>query len=389
MREYHLIEIEDAPELDNLREAWIDISGKSGGTAIFQSFDWNRAWLNSVGRRKGVRIHFVFDGEEISCIMPVFTHRSRHQAIPARVIRLVGFPDSDYSDIILREGSESALSYWAEHLENSEIRWDVMQFDEIIWESTAIRSLGDAFAERGYNVSTMPTGVCPFIELSGSYEEYLTSMKRNNRKVLRKKERRLNERGEVSFARYGGEREKLPELLDTAVMLEKMSWKGDRRIGLFTDEEQISFHQEFLLSETGRNHADLVFLLLDERPIAYQYAFKWDHVYYAYNTAFDPEFSDLSPGNILMNQLIRECHHSGRYTILDLMRGGEEYKFMWTDKVSWNRRIVIYNKTLYGRMLFLAAKARERVEKIRQRVLRQGTSKSAWDVSWSQNDGVT
>jgi len=48
--------------------------------------------------------------------------------------------------------------------------------------------------------------------------------------------------------------------------------------------------------------------------------------YDLYNSGFNPDFSSLSPGQVLTAYTIKDAIENGR-TLYDFLRGNEEYKF--------------------------------------------------------------
>lgn len=354
-----------ASEMEPYRDQWGQLLKSAGNVSIFQSFDWIRAWMNSFDADKEIKIFMIFQGEELTGVIPVFIQRSRYLGLPVRIIRLAGYSDSDYNDLILREeGAEEAISLWMDYLATYVKKWDLMQFDEVPEGSRSPDLLIKAFEGRGHRVIQSETSICPFATLAGDYESYLKGMKKNYRKILKKKERRLAERGDSALKNWGGDMERLDHFLDVSAGLEGKSWKGEKGVGIFLDENHRRFHREFLSSETGRRHADLYFLTVDGSPMAYQYCFYWDNGLWAYNTAFDPDYSEFGPGNLMINSLIRKCCEENRFGTFDLMRGGEEYKAMWTDREKRNSRITVYSRTLYGKLLFMAESNKHLIKKM-------------------------
>jgi CelD/BcsL family acetyltransferase involved in cellulose biosynthesis len=63
-----------------------------------------------------------------------------------------------------------------------------------------------------------------------------------------------------------------------------------------------------------------------ERPIAWQYAFRFARHHCFYQTTFDDSFRDYSPGFCLLVKLVEEACDSGEVDFIDLGLGSEDYK---------------------------------------------------------------
>ena len=53
---------------------------------------------------------------------------------------------------------------------------------------------------------------------------------------------------------------------------------------------------------------------------------------YCYLIGFDPELADLSPGTLLLAYVLEHCRKDG-IEIMDLLRGGETYKHLWSARI--------------------------------------------------------
>ena len=65
--------------------------------------------------------------------------------------------------------------------------------------------------------------------------------------------------------------------------------------------------------------------------VAAEYAYRYDDVLTGYATAFDDEFRDYNPGQIMLAYMVQDAIAEG-VRELDLGRGTYDYKFRWTDR---------------------------------------------------------
>ena len=78
-------------------------------------------------------------------------------------------------------------------------------------------------------------------------------------------------------------------------------------------------------------------LLLDDRPIAMYYGFNYGRRYGAYRTTFDSTFRHLSPGHLMLRQMMVDFSRAGIIE-LDLMRGDYPYKREYINCSRYNKR---------------------------------------------------
>lgn len=154
------------------------------------------------------------------------------------------------------------------------------------------------------------------IGLPTSYGEYLDGLSKKDRHELRRKRRRFEAvAGSPTIQRVTG-----PGAVDTYVALHRMA--GGAKAA-FMDAANTQFFAAL--------HHDVGAVIdivtgTDSTPRAIAFGFEDDDVYYLYNSAFDPDSRDLSPGLVLMELLIRQAIAAGRHRV-DLLKGDEPYKF--------------------------------------------------------------
>ena len=70
----------------------------------------------------------------------------------------------------------------------------------------------------------------------------------------------------------------------------------------------------------------LDFLEIAGRPVASTFAFEIDDAFYLYNSAYEPDAGRLSPGLVLVSQLVESSIEKG-LSKFDFLRGPERYKY--------------------------------------------------------------
>jgi CelD/BcsL family acetyltransferase involved in cellulose biosynthesis len=107
------------------------------------------------------------------------------------------------------------------------------------------------------------------------------------------------------------------------LVLHRSSRVGKAR---FMDERMERFFRRALAAFAERGAARLWFLDTASGPIAAFVTIEWDDTVGLYNSGFAPERAALSPGVVLLAQLIRDAIARGRQKF-DFLRGEERYKY--------------------------------------------------------------
>jgi len=139
-------------------------------------------------------------------------------------------------------------------------------------------------------------------------ESYIQdSLSRHLRQELRRRERRLAERGKVTHTvmRPGDD---LGRWVDEFLRLEAAGWKGREGSALACSEANRRFAVEIFAAAFARGRLHMVGVDLDGRALARCLSILAGEGSYAFKTAYDEEFARYSPGVIVEVDRIREFH---------------------------------------------------------------------------------
>jgi len=125
------------------------------------------------------------------------------------------------------------------------------------------------------------------------------------RRRLRRKEKRLSERGRVEHLEIGRE-DDVARWIDEFLRIEASGWKGQRGSALASSERGRRYFAEIVTSAFRRGRLLMLGLDFNGRPIARRCAFVAGEGSFAFKTAYDEEFADFSPGAMLELDSIRQ-----------------------------------------------------------------------------------
>lgn len=180
----------------------------------------------------------------------------------------------------------------------------------------AARPLAVGLRRAGWSVDTRVHEVAAVLDLADSFERYLEAIGKKERHEVRRKRRRYERLvGEVRHSTQRGAGWALEEF----VRLHRMS-RGDK--GRFMTEEREQIFTELARQDGWR--FDL--LEVDGSAAAVVFGYSDADAYYLYNSAYDPELSDASPGVVLLGTMIEQSIGEG-LSRFDFLKGDEAYKF--------------------------------------------------------------
>lgn len=183
-------------------------------------------------------------------------------------------------------------------------------------------AIAEAAASSGFAPKVEPHDVCPRIDLSQGIEAYRAALPGKERHEIGRKARRLErERGprEVRMTSM----ETLDADLARFVDLHHLA-AGDK--GSFMTEDMAAFFGRLAVAFLDLGALRLAWLRVDGEEPAAVWSFNLRGTWYAYNSAFDPDWRALSAGMVLMSDCIELAANEGCSTF-DLLRGDESYKY--------------------------------------------------------------
>lgn len=181
-----------------------------------------------------------------------------------------------------------------------------------------------------------PNPVAPFLEVPGSFEEYLAALPSKLRHEIKRKARKLEaEAGpwRICVATH----DTLEEYLDRFVELHRMS-EGPK--GVFMRPGMEIFFRRLAQAFLPRGIFNLTFIEVGGVKAAGTIGFRYEGTYYLYNSAFDRAYQAMSPGMVLVAEDIRIAIEGG-CSRFDMLKGDYAYKYRFGAVPRRVKRLVV------------------------------------------------
>jgi CelD/BcsL family acetyltransferase involved in cellulose biosynthesis len=209
--------------------------------------------------------------------------------------------------------------------------WDVVDLRRLRCGDPTAEAFAAAFGARemaeGWTLNLEREDVCPVVTLpaNASFDDFLGTLDKKARHEIRRKFRRASAIGELSLTESS---DPLGDL-DGFIELHQKKWREN---GLFPatpgGAASVVFIRRLFELCGGSGPVRLSFLTIDGRRVAAGIHFENPDTWMFYNAGIDPEARELSPGVLLMAELIRAALAAGARRF-DFLRGDEGYKYEW------------------------------------------------------------
>jgi CelD/BcsL family acetyltransferase involved in cellulose biosynthesis len=312
-------------ELAALAGGWRALETGRALHGPFCGFDWNYAWaeLFTGGAR---RLHVLAvrrDGELLG-IAPWVVQEPRRAWQPRRIAFLGSERTAcDQLDVLCAEGAERAVAGALHtHLYGPQApRWHRLELQGLRGDSLFLFHFRECFGRAGQHVELSGGAYCPTRRLA--QEGVTPALSPRRQKRLRYERHALEREGCLGHETWTPRQAEFPEALATVAELYRKRWGGDR------DALRCVEAYAQRAGSDGALRVDL--LRLDERPLAGLVQLRREDALYLYLLAVDRDaFPRLRVGTVLIGLALERAAGEG-IRLYDFLRGGEDYKLLWSD----------------------------------------------------------
>jgi CelD/BcsL family acetyltransferase involved in cellulose biosynthesis len=317
----------------NLHKDFSEISADSWNVLVEQSiadtpfsrYEYLSEWWKTLGGGEWQNAELLLvsatENDQLIGIAPLFIAEYDGQ----RALMLVGSIEiSDYLDLIIREQDlPRFLSGLLDFLTSSAAgNWSGLDWYNLPDSSPTRPTLKTEAEKRGWAYHEEIYRPTPRIPLNGSFDEYLARIDKKQRHEIRRKMRRAAESElNVRFVIVDKGADIESEMNSFFHLMTQDSGKAGFLTPLMREQMSVTVRNAF---EHG--YLWLAFLEIEGVKVASSLNFDYKNKLWGYNSGVSREHMELSPGWVLLANVIQWCAENGRYEF-DFMRGDEDYKY--------------------------------------------------------------
>jgi CelD/BcsL family acetyltransferase involved in cellulose biosynthesis len=304
------------------------------GAPVFLRPGWTAAWLEAFGGSATVLA--VRERGELTGVLPLVRGRA-----------MVTSPANSHTPLAgsICDGAGPARELAHALLAARAPRTDLRSLDS---GDRLLVELRAAAADRGTPAIERVTERQPYVDLTGSFEDYEARLPRKHRKEIHRMHRRLSDAGAVTFEFADG-RERLDALLDEGFAIEGSGWKTEAGSAIAALPEARRFYTEVARWAAPRGWLRLAFLRLDGRPLAFDFCLESGGGFHALKGGYDVEFRRFGPGSLLTYEALRRAFAAGLGSY-EFLGSDDPYKLNWTGTTRKRVRLQVFSRSLAGRV---------------------------------------
>jgi len=369
---------ETLADVENLRPDWNQLLCEFRGATTFSSWEWLAPWWRAFGEHRQLLVlTFLDESSRLVGLAPLCVEKRK--VAPLVHLQVVGFwgdgsGDSDNLDFPVRGGYEDEVAdALLNYLAKESRRWDYCELNTMPEDSAVGNCLSRHLRDRSW-VSYRHQQAGSAILLPETWEGYLLQLSAKERGKVAYRRKGLEKKRQTRFYKCENQAD-LEVCLDNLFSLHQKRWRSAGEPGSFTSAARRRFYSEMAALLLARGQLEFWLLDLDGKPVAAQFGFCFDRIFFSLQEGYDPLYSRDSVGYVLRAHVICQLIAAGvrRY---DFLAGESASKARWdaevTQYVSLHFARPASKGSLYLRMVNAGAGGKE--------WLRLHLSENAWQI---------
>ncbi|MGH9575040.1 MAG: GNAT family N-acetyltransferase [Candidatus Acidiferrales bacterium] len=321
---------------------------------LFVEPEWLNAYLTAFAPSCEPIVLTARQQGRLTGVLPLVRTFGLWHGMPSRLLHAPSNSHCHSFDMILEQGlaGRTAVSAIIRKLRAID-NWDVLELPRMDVAGSALHELISAAAdeklltEQSSEISNVFIPIEPGIghEKDAPWQrEAAANLRKDLRRVVR-----------VVIAHYGCAprfetcTNPTLEQISQFYMLESAGWKGAEGSAISSMSQTQRFYLDIVRTFSKAGRLMMNFLYLGDEIAAGQLGVITDDSICGLKLAYDEHLSKYSPGNLLINELLRFCWHNG---IRKLELGPDGiYKRRWSQHEVRLVSLAIFNRGFYGRLL--------------------------------------
>jgi CelD/BcsL family acetyltransferase involved in cellulose biosynthesis len=306
------------PENPRLRRQWNDLVLRMERPEVFYTCEWALAMQAAYQASLRPLLFLGYEGEELVGVASFATDPAGQH------VTFLGATTADYCDFISRQQDRQEFVN-AVVAEIRNLKAASAALANLPNNSTTIKALEEACRDHVLHLHMRPAYCCTQVDLGTAKqrEELRSALLR--KKKLRRYLRELEREGPITVSHLQSAdqiRRALPSFADAHVARFRAT---NRTSSLATPERRV------FLDELAKRFADtpvvtLSILMVGERPLAWNYGFRFQGSWFWYMPTFDSRQQQNSPGHCLLSRIVVDACEDEEIRFVDLGLGAEGYK---------------------------------------------------------------
>jgi hypothetical protein len=262
---------------------------------------------------------------------------------------------ADYYDVVVGDDPARQVDAMIDFLAQTKDQWDLVNLRSLRETGNVQNLIERALSRTKLIYRLVPEERCPYLPIEAGSSLMVSRLSHSSRRTLRRKQHRLERMyAEGLRVRIILNPHEESRLIDRLISVKTQKLVDGKLVVPVLAKYPEVFQS--LFDNLGRHGWIYVALMeLGNRAIAWLMGFRCGKKLWGYQRAYDPCFSQLSPGTMLFLAIL-DYGFSHGYEEYDFLTGEEPYKMMWSAGFHktlwlriWSRRWVSWAHRAWGK----------------------------------------
>jgi CelD/BcsL family acetyltransferase involved in cellulose biosynthesis len=334
----------------SITEGWRALATEGPyGEPFFQP-EWFVAYARAFLTGEPSHLVTTYAGERIVGVLPVAHKKHFFGKIPARTLSGLSGIHSSRFDFIHDTSLTPVITSSVWESLKRERDWTVLELLDVPEDGASHQILQEALLD-GFLGCTWSTRRMPYMKLRELDPfGHCPATSRTFRHRLASKNRKLSEQHPLSLKVHS---DLTQSALDDFFSLESRGWKGVNKSAITSSPQTLLFYRSVAQEAANRGYLKIYSLERDGLPISMHLGFQMQNRYYAPKVAYDEALARYSPGQVLVERVIKDLASQGVSTY-EFLGPSAPWKRVWTLTFRSHHNLYIFRPTVTGRILHAA-----------------------------------
>jgi len=337
----------DDREFASIGHIWDKVCRRDSAN-IFQMFEWACNWWKVYGHDKELLLLVVTEDGSPIAIAPLVITKEPFNRLSARKVEFMY-----RMNFIIHSRTKEVIREVLNYLKAIQGTWDIIDFTEMDYDLKILDLFKKEAQGLGFDFLVKDDHPYPYMDMGVSWEEYLASRSNKFKKNLRYSHRLMERMGNMNIAINiydNAQFQEIKKALDEIFILSLKSWKAKLNTTLDSKKMNKDFYKGLVDMFSRKGKVEVSFLEHKGVPIAGTIGFIYKNVFYGFNTYYDEQYAKLSPGNILMQALLKEIS-SDSIVRVEFLKGLFPQKLNWLTGMHKKAHVTVFKKSPHSRIL--------------------------------------
>lgn len=344
---------EELPLIDaihNISHAWSAIiTEKNINPSLLPG--WLKSVCDAFQVSTNTKVLVIYENRNIVGVIPYYIVKKRISGISTKAIELATNLVAYHQELITLLPIEETIAIFISHL-NKTTGWDILTIKDVATEGATYKGLTGNIHSTTYTSESSP-----YLTLTGSWEALVSSKQKKFRYKVNKREKELLNNSTLENIWFTGG-DNCDELINSILLIEKNSWKIQDGMDITSRPVETAYYRQ-LIPYLSQNRILLANLLkLDGVAIAYNLCYQMNGRVGQIKTSFDNSYQELSPGAMIIEEMLRYCYRHG-FLEFDFLGDVMPHKMAWTKEIRPHETVTLYNFHSKGYLIYFFAQLRK------------------------------